>query len=108
MRKIKFNLILIILIPFFLYSCASAKNALQGQKRSEQSDEFLVEKKNPLVLPPEYGKLPAPQDGQIKSDEIKNEENKIFVNNEINDLPSTVEVDSKPSSIEKSILKQID
>ena len=67
-----------------------------------------MKKKNPLVLPPEYGKLPVPQDGQIKSDEIKNEENKIFVNNEINDLPSTVEVDSKPSSIEQSILKQID
>ena len=29
----------------FLFSCSSAKDALQGKKRSENSDEFLVEKK---------------------------------------------------------------
>ena len=96
-----------LLLLLFLSACQSAKDAFTLKKK-DQIDEFLVEKKNPLVLPPEYGKLPVPQDGQIKSDEIENEENKIFVNNEINDLPSTVEVDSKPSSIEKSILKQID
>ena len=101
------NIIFILSVSVLLASCQSTKDAFTLKKK-DQIDEFLVEKKNPLVLPPEYGKLPVPQDGQIKSDEIKNEENKIFVNNEINDLPSTVEVDSKPSSIEKSILKQID
>ena len=101
------NIIFILSISVLLASCQSTKDAFTLKKK-DQIDEFLVEKKNPLVLPPEYGKLPAPQDGLIKSDEIENEENKIFVNNEINDLSSTVEVDSKPSSIEQSILKQID
>ena len=101
------NIIFILSVSVLLASFQSTKDAFTLKKK-DQIDEFLVEKKNPLVLPPEYGKLPVPQDGQIKSDEIENEENKIFVNNEINDLPSTVEVDSKPSSIEKSILKQID
>ena len=85
------NIIFILSVSVLLASCQSTKDAFTLKKK-DQIDEFLVEKKNPLVLPPEYGKLPAPQDGQIKSDEIKNEENKIFVNNEINDLPSTVEV----------------
>ena len=33
---------------------------MQGKKRSETSDEFLVEKKDPLVLPPNYDQLPSP------------------------------------------------
>ena len=44
----------------FLYSCQSIKDGLTGKKR-ENSDEFLVEKKNPLEVPPEYGVLPEPQ-----------------------------------------------
>ncbi len=29
-------------------------------KKKQSGDEFLVEKKNPLVLPPDFGKLPLP------------------------------------------------
>ena len=71
MIKIKFNLLLIILIPLFLYSCASAKSALQGEKRSEQSDEFLVKKKNPLQMPPDMNKLPQPGD-DFETENIQN------------------------------------
>ena len=45
MIKNKFNIILIILFSFSLYACESVKSAVGGKKRSEQSDEFLVEKK---------------------------------------------------------------
>ena len=47
------------LIPFSLLSCQSVKDGLSGRK-SENSDEFLVQKKNPLVLPPDFKKLPTP------------------------------------------------
>ena len=44
----------------FLFSCQSIKDGLSGRK-SENSDEFLVKKKNPLVLPPDYMELPKPE-----------------------------------------------
>ena len=39
-------------------SCQSFKNAISGVKQ-ENSDEFLVQKKNPLVLPPDFTDLPV-------------------------------------------------
>ena len=51
----------LLLIVISLYSCQSVKDALSG-KKYESSDEFLVIKKNPLVLPPDYNKLPEPED----------------------------------------------
>ena len=43
----KFKKIIILLFSvLFLLSCSNAKDALQGKKRSENSDEFLIEKIN--------------------------------------------------------------
>ena len=55
------NLVLIFLI---LTSCGGFK------LKKTEVDEFLVEKKSPLVLPPDYGKLPLP-DGQKKPENNK-------------------------------------
>ena len=80
----KINLSLIIIISFFLLSCQSIKDGLTG-KKSENSDEFLVQKKNPLVLPPKYGELPKPKDGNSENMvvEIEDETNieNLFKNN---------------------------
>jgi len=93
---------------FFLASCGSSKDAFTLKKKSS-TDEFLVEKKKPLVLPPDYGKLPMPQDSQINNNnEIEDEEINILINNDSKNLSSTVEKDSKPTSIEKSILEKIE
>ena len=76
MKKNKLKTILLIfLIPLLSY-CADVKDALQGKKRSEQSDEFLVKKKNPLQMPPDMNKLPKPGDNleekrQTNNDEVK-------------------------------------
>ena len=58
----KFNIILLILLIPILINCGGVKEALEGQKRSDQSDEFLVKKKNPLQMPPDMNKLPKPGD----------------------------------------------
>ena len=55
-----FKIIKLLSFLFFLYSCGSVGEALQGTKRSDQGDEFLVDKKNPLVMPPDFDKLPVP------------------------------------------------
>ena len=60
----KFNLRTILFLIFFLSflsSCQSIQDGLSGRK-SENSDEFLVQKKNPLVMPPDFMKLPKPSD----------------------------------------------
>jgi len=65
----KKNKILLILVSCFaLTACQSVKDGLSGSK-TENSDEFLVQKKNPLVLPPKYLELPEPQDSIIQDNE---------------------------------------
>ena len=76
MKKNKLKLILILsLIPFLTY-CGDVRDALEGKKRSDYSDEFLVKKKNPLQMPPDINKLPMPGDdleisNQTNKDEVK-------------------------------------
>ena len=50
MIKTNYFLILLFLLPIFLNACQSIKDGLSG-KKSENSDEFLVQKKNALVVP---------------------------------------------------------
>ena len=76
MKKIKLNLILLIALVPLLTFCGGVRDALEGKKRSEQSDEFLVKKKNPLQMPPDMNKLPTPGEdfeisSQTNSGEIK-------------------------------------
>ena len=75
------NFFLIILL-FILCSCEGVKNALSG-KKFENSDEFLVIKKNPLVLPPNFNDLPTPKD-VTDTTQIEN------IENEIEDLLSSI------------------
>ena len=72
----------VIILLFLLCSCQNVKNALSG-KKFENSDEFLVIKKNPLVLPPNFNELPTPKDVA----DITQIEN---IENEIEDLLSSV------------------
>ena len=68
----KTNYILILLFLFFnlLSSCESIKDGLSGRK-SENSDEFLVKKKNSLVVPPEFMKLPKPKVESFNDEQTK-------------------------------------
>ena len=102
MHKINFYL---IIFSIFLTSCQSVKDGLSGRK-SENSDEFLVKKKNPLVMPPKFMELPKPNeetfDKEISAiDETNNIEN-------ILDIEKTTSVNSgKSESAEDFVLKQL-
>ena len=99
------KILLIIFFSYFVISCQSAKDALTLKKKSS-GDEFLVEKKSPLILPPDYGKLPVPIDEKIIENNTSNED----IENIISDnksLAVTSEKNSNPSSIEKSVLDKI-
>ena len=91
-----------ILLFIFLVSCAntfdSVKRGLTGAKKSS-ADEFLVKKKDPLILPPDFENLPTPDEASILL-----EESSIFENT----LEDDGKADSPESkSVESSILKKI-
>ena len=69
MNKLTINIFILIFLSIFIHSCQGAKDALQGKKRSEQSDEFLVKKKNSLAIPPDFDKLPKPEDLEISKEQ---------------------------------------
>ena len=86
---------------FFIASCAgdwaSIKRGVTGAK-SNDTDEFLVKKKDPLILPPDFEKLPTPGDRRAAKQEIS-----IFEET----LGETDQENDTSSSIEESILKKI-
>jgi len=90
------------LLFLFITSCAdtfdSVKRGLTGQK-ANTAEEFLVKKKDPLILPPDYENLPLPDEEIERPDE-----NLVFEN--------TLEVETGDSSttsgsVETSILRKI-
>ena len=96
------KIIYMFVLVFFTVSCAdsmdSVKRGLTGQKR-DSTDEFLVKKKDPLILPPDYENLPVPDESAAT-----NEDSSTFEKN----LEALIEDNSSTSSsVENSILKKI-
>ena len=101
---------IIIIIFFLITACAESfeniKKGLGGEK-STSTDEFLVRKKEPLVMPPKWKDLPEPG-GVMKSDaevgEVMDIEElmKLGKNKE-----SSTNYEQGNGSLEESILKRI-
>jgi len=101
---------IIIIIFFLVTACASSwedvKKGLGGEKRTS-TDEFLVKKKDPLVMPPKWKNLPEPG-GVMKSDDEVREATdieeliKLGKNKE-----SSTNYEQGNGSLEESILKKI-
>ena len=70
MKKNLQNIIFIFLILNLFSGCQSIKDGLEGNKKSKSAEEFLIQKKNPLVMPPDYSKLPLPK-SSTNSDKTK-------------------------------------
>ena len=101
----KNNIYLILLIMLVTASCQSIKNAVSGVKQ-ENSDEFLVQKKNPLVLPPDFTDLPVPFDESPKVTEVQIEDDIEKLLGMENNTKSTSDTPDS-SSIENFVLKKI-
>ena len=69
MNKLKKFIILNFIL--LLASCGSMKSAFENQKKNN-TDEFLVEKKSPLVMQPDFNKLPIPKEIEIQTDSSEN------------------------------------
>ena len=94
---------IILNILLMLYSCGTIKEGFTNQKKNS-SDEFLVEKKSPLVMPPSYGELPTPSnDKTTKESQTNKIESLISKKNEKEKLEN-VDLDK---NFEESILDEI-
>ena len=101
---------IIIIIFFLITACASSwediKKGLGGEKRTS-TDEFLVRKKEPLVMPPKWKNLPEPGGVMKADDEVREATDieeliKLGKNKE-----SSTNYEQGSGSLEESILKKI-
>ena len=102
MKKFSFYL---IVFSIFLTSCQSIKDGLSGNK-SENSDEFLVKKKNPLVMPPKFMELPKPGE-ETNNDEIAVLNEGTEIKNILDLEKSSKRKPTKSGSAEDFVLEQI-
>ena len=81
--KIKF-----IFLFIFLVSCTSASEvgkALRNEK-TRTTDEFLIEKRGPLSLPPKMNELPKPKTNNTEDDNKKIDSTKPKIKSEIENI----------------------
>ena len=101
---------IIIIIFFLITACAASwddvKKGLGGKKRTS-TDEFLVKKKAPLVMPPKWEDLPKP--GQSMKSDYEVEE--VTDIEELMQLgknqKSSIDFEQGTGNLEESILKKI-
>jgi len=99
----KNKIIFLTALTFLIMSCETMKSIKQGVtgEKVTSTDEFLVKKKDPLVLPPDYENLPTPSERETAQEEFSKFEKKLKKNS------SSENTSSSESSAEQSILRQI-
>ena len=100
-----FKILIFFQLILFLYSCSTIKEGFTNKKKSS-SDEFLVEKKSPLVMPPDYNDLPMPDQNKETAETNENKIKDLVTKNENENVENNNSEDAN-LDIEQSILKKI-
>ena len=93
-KLIFFNLLILILLS----GCQNVRETL-SMKKKQNVDEFLIEKKNPLILPPEFSKLPEPR----KNNEVEVSQDDNIDLTKVLETNDGLDEETLPSDLEKSI-----
>ena len=104
MKKIyKFPAIVVLILV--LNSCGTLKEGFSSQKK-DSIDEFLVEKKSPLVMPPDFNELPLPQQTNQATENKENTDIKsLLTDNKDSDLDN--QNTNQNTNFENSIIEKI-
>ena len=106
MKIDKYISLILILVMAVLYSgCSSVKSAFDSGRKNS-SEEFLVEKKSPLVMPPDYNDLPVPDQNKETAETNENKIKDLVTKNE-NENGENNNSEDGNLDIEQSILKKI-
>lgn len=98
--------IFFVVILNLLIGCQSVQNPF-SLKKKDNTDEFLIEKKNPLVMPPDFNDLPEPglENKKISDNKIEDVSFESTLKSEV--LSNNTQNEINGLSIEDQILKNI-
>ena len=99
-----FKILNFCVIAVTLYSCSGLSDAgkVLRNEKTRTTDEFLVKKRDPLILPPDYNTLPKPDSINSLNKKKDNKIQEIF---KIQKDESSKKI--KSSSVEESIIEKI-
>jgi hypothetical protein len=100
----KILLLFTLLLTISCSSLGDAQKVLKNEK-IRTTDEFLVKKKAPLELPPDFQKMPTPD--SLKKNDIKSKSEKDKIKDILNKGKTEKVKDNKINSTEKAILNRI-
>ena len=92
-----YNVFIILTVSSFLFSCEGFKL----KKKADSGQEFLIEKKDPLILPPDFSKLPKP------NEQPKTVEKEVNIKSVFDGEQSGLEEDNNQNSSKSNIKKSI-
>ena len=95
----------VINLFLLLLSCGIVKEGFQNPKK-KSSDEFLVEKKSPLVMPPNFNELPIPKRSQTDKNSDFNKIKELLEDKETT-LNSNSETKEMNNSLEENLIEKI-
>ena len=101
----KYKKFILFCLLLFLSGCGSLKEGFANQKKNS-SDEFLVEKKSPLVMPPNFNELPAPKVDKTLNNEEKNQVKELLTNQK-NEEPNSNILKTINKTFEETLLEKI-
>ena len=104
MKKIFKISIYLSVILIGMSGCQSLKDGLEGNKKSKSSEEFLINKKSPLVMPPDYSKLPLPEINSNQNEKSQDFDLKKILEKNSNNQKSKTQTNK---SFQKSIIEKI-
>ena len=97
---------IILNILLMLYSWGTLKEGFSNNKKNT-SDEFLVEKKSPLVMPPNYEELQLPSNEKANKENKKNNIKSLISKEKKEKDNETLENIQPDNNFEESILNKI-
>jgi len=98
---------ILLLLALSLSSCTSFKKTLGMEK--DVPNEFLIEKRDPLTLPPDYNILPPDSNAKTNKNKKSTSSLKSIFDKDLGSQKksSSANIPSNTKGIENDILKQI-
>jgi hypothetical protein len=95
---------MITIFGLLFSSCSSVQKAFDPERKNS-SDEFLIEKKSPLSMPPDFEKLPLPQNKQTNDQNQSDDIETLITNSQLNN--NEKKIGNTDKELEESIIDKI-
>jgi hypothetical protein len=100
------KLLILLIFMITLNSCGTIKEGFVSKKKNS-TDEFLVKKKSPLVMPPEFYELPIPGNNNQEQKNDENSDIKSLITGSANETSKSQNSSNQNTNFETSILEKI-